>query len=91
MMETITKLHPVFYVLTFAFTIMVSAIINRTMNNKAPEIESPQVIKAIVNVFRSVDEELQIEYIRNKRQYLEKYNLREIKTNRTRTALEQWN
>lgn len=89
MMETITKAHPVFYVLTFAFTIMVSAIINQTMNNKAPEIESPQVIKAIVNVFRSVDEELQIEHMRSKRQYLEKYNLREIKTNRTRTALEQ--
>lgn len=89
MMETITKAHPVFYVLTFAFTIMVSAIINRTMNNKAPEIESPQVIKAIVNVFRSVDEELQIEHMRSKRQYLEKYNLRDIKTNRTRTALEQ--
>jgi hypothetical protein len=88
-METITKAHPVFYVLTFAFTIMVSAIINQTMNNKAPEIESPQVIKAIVNVFRSVDEELQIEHMRSKRQYLEKYNLREIKTNRTRTALEQ--
>jgi hypothetical protein len=68
---------------------MVSAIINQTMNNKAPEIESPQVIKAIVNVFRSVDEELQIEHMRSKRQYLEKYNLREIKTNRTRTALEQ--
>jgi hypothetical protein len=47
------------------------------------------VIKAIVNVFRSVDEELQIEHMRSKRQYLEKYNLREIKTNRTRTALEQ--
>ncbi len=91
MMETITKAHPVFYVLTFAFTIMVSAIINRTMNNKAPEIESPQVVKAIVNVFRSVDEELQIEHMRSKRQYLEKYNLREIKTNKTRTALEQWN
>jgi hypothetical protein len=90
-METITKAHPVFYVLTFAFTIMVSAIINRTMNNKAPEIESPQVVKAIVNVFRSVDEELQIEHMRSKRQYLEKYNLREIKTNKTRTALEQWN
>jgi hypothetical protein len=88
-METITKAHPVFYVLTFAFTIMVSAIINQTMNNKAPEIESPQVVKAIVNVFRSVDEELQIEHMRSKRQYLEKYNLREIKTNRTRTALEQ--
>ena len=85
------NLHPVFYVLTFAFTVIVSAIINRTMNNKAPEIESPQVIKAIVNVFKSVDEELQIEHMRSKRQYLEKYNLREIKTNKTRTALEQWN
>ena len=91
MMETITKAHPVFYVLTFAFTVIVSAIINQTMNNKAPEIESPQVVKAIVNVFRSVDEELQIEHMRSKRQYLEKYNIREIKTNRTRTALEEWN
>ena len=90
-MITMTKLHPVFYVLTFAFTVIVSAIINRTMNNKAPEIESPQVIKAIVNVFKSVDEELQIEHMRSKRQYLEKYNLRDIKTNKTRTALEQWN
>ena len=91
MMETITKAHPVFYVLTFAFTVIVSAIINQTMNNKAPEIESPQVVKAIVNVFKSVDEELQIEHMRSKRQYLEKYNIREIKTNRTRTALEEWN
>ena len=85
------NLHPIFYVLTFAFTVIVSAIINRTMNNKAPEIESPQMIKGIVNVFRSVDEELQIEHMRSKRQYLEKYNLRDIKTNKTRTALEQWN
>lgn len=91
MMITMTKLHPVFYVLTFAFTVIVSAIINRTMNNKSPEIESPQVIKGIVNVFKSVDEELQIEHMRSKRQYLEKYNLRDIKTNKTRTALEQWN
>ena len=90
-MITMTKLHPVFYVLTFAFTVIVSAIINRTMNNKAPEIESPQVIKAIIKVFKSVDDELQIEHMRSKKQYLEKYNLREIKTNRTRTALEQWN
>ena len=88
---TRTKLHPVFYVLTFAGILVISAIINQTMNKKAPEIESPQVIKAIVNVFRSVDEELQIEHMRSKRQYLEKYNLREIKTNKTRTALEQWN
>jgi hypothetical protein len=88
---TRTKLHPVFYVLTFAGIVVVSAIINRTMNNKAPEIESPEVIKAIVNVFRSVDDELQIEHMRSKNQYLEKYGLREIKTNKTRTALEPWN
>jgi hypothetical protein len=90
-MAMITKAHPVFYVLSFAFIVMMSAIINRTMNNKAPEIESPQVIKGIINVFKSVDNELQIEHMRSKKQYLEKYNLRELKTNRTRTALEQWN
>jgi hypothetical protein len=83
------NIHPVFYVLTFAGIVVVSAIINRTMNNKAPEIESPEVIKAIVNVFRSVDNELQVEHMRSKKQYLEKYGLREIKTNKTRTALEQ--
>ncbi len=89
-METMKiNIHPVFYVLTFAGIVVVSAIINRTMNNKAPEIESPEVIKAIVNVFRSVDNELQIEHMRSKSQYLEKYGLREIKTNKTRTALEQ--
>jgi len=89
-METMKiNLHPVFYVLTFAGIVVVSAIINRTMNNKAPEIESPEVIKAIVNVFKSVDNELQIEHMRSKSQYLEKYGLREIKTNKTRTALEQ--
>jgi hypothetical protein len=86
-----TKLHPVFYVLTFAGIVVVSAIINRTMNNKAPEIESPEVVRAIIKVFKSVDDELQIEHMRSKKQYLEKYNLREIKTNKTRTALEQWN
>ena len=90
-MITMTKLHPVFYVLTFAFTVIVSAIINRTKNKKAPEIESPEVVRAIIKVFKSVDEELQIEHMRSKRQYLEKYGLREIKTNKSRTALEQWN
>ena len=83
------NLHPIFYVLTFAFTVIVSAIINRTMNNKSPEIESPEFIKAFVNVFKSVDNQLQIEHMRSKKQYLEKYGLREIKTNKTRTALEQ--
>lgn len=90
-MVMMTKLHPIFYVLTFAGIVIMSAIINRTMNKKAPEIESPEVIKAIINVFKSVDDELQIEHMRSKKQYLEKYGLREIKTNKTRTALEQWN
>lgn len=83
------NLHPIFYVLTFAGIVMVSAIINRTMNNKAPEIESPQMIKGIINVFKSVDNQLQIEHMRSKKQYLEKYGLREIKINKTRTSLEQ--
>ena len=91
MMVMMTRIHPIFYVLTFAFTVIVSAIINRTMNNKAPEIESPEFIKAVVNVFKSVDNELQIEHMRSKKQYLEKYNLREIKVNKSRTSLEQWN
>jgi hypothetical protein len=58
------------------------------MNNKRPEIESSEMIKGIINVFASVDRELQIEYMRSKRQYLEKYGLREIKTNTPRTALQ---
>jgi hypothetical protein len=52
------------------------------------EIESPEVIKAIINVYKSIDNELQQEHMRSKRQFLEKYNLREIKTNTPRTALE---
>ena len=85
------SLHPIFYVLTFAFTVIVSAIINRTMNNKAPEIESPELVRAIIHVVKSVDNGLQEEHMRSKKQYLEKYNLREIKVNKSRTALEQWN
>jgi len=53
------------------------------------QIETPDVVRAIVNVFRSVDNELMMEHQRSKRQYLEKYNLREIKTNKPRTAIEQ--
>jgi hypothetical protein len=52
---TRTKLHPVFYVLTFAGILVMSAIINQTMNKKAPEIESPQVIRGIIKVFKSID------------------------------------
>lgn len=73
-----------------AVIIMVTAFNFKDMNNKSQEIESPQVIKGIIDVFRSVDNQLKIEHMRNKRQYLEKYNLREIKTNVPRTAIESW-
>lgn len=69
-----------------AVIIMVAAFNFKDMNNT--EIESPEVIKAIINVYKSVDNELQQEHMRSKKNYLEKYNLREIKTNTPRTALE---
>jgi hypothetical protein len=52
------------------------------------EIESPEVIKAIINVYSTIDKELHLEHMRSKRQYLEKWGLKEIKTNTPRTALE---
>lgn len=54
------------------------------------EIESPEVVKAIIKVYASVDRELQLEHIRSKKHYLEKWGLKEIKTNKPRTALESW-
>lgn len=69
-----------------AVIVMVAAFNFKDMNNT--EIESPEVIKAIINVYKSVDNELQQEHMRSKKNYLEKYNLREIKTNTPRTALE---
>jgi hypothetical protein len=56
---------------------------------KAPEIETQDTIRGIINVFASVDRELNIEHMRQKRQYLEKWGLKEIRTNKPRTALEQ--
>lgn len=89
MMETIIKMkkHPILYILITAVIVMMAAIINQTM--KALEIETPETIKGIVSVYKSINNELVLEHERNKRQYLEKYGLREIKTNKTRTALEQ--
>ncbi len=52
------------------------------------EIESPEVVKAIVSMYANIDNQLQIEHMRSKRQYLEKWNLKEIKTNKPRTAVE---
>jgi hypothetical protein len=56
---------------------------------KAPEIETKDTIRGIINVFASIDKELHIEHMRQKRQYLEKWGLKEIRTNKPRTALEQ--
>jgi hypothetical protein len=39
----------------------------------------------------TIDRHLSEEYKRKKQEYLRKYNLKEIKTNNTRTALEPWN
>jgi hypothetical protein len=58
------------------------------MNKQQPEIESPEVVKAIINVFASVDRELHLEHVRSKKNYLEKWGLKEIKTNTPRTAIE---
>ena len=81
---TRTKLHPVFYVLTFAFTILSVAILNKTiMKNE---------LNITINQWGvTIDRHLSEEYTRKKQEYLRKYNLKEIKTNKTTTALEQWN
>jgi hypothetical protein len=52
------------------------------------EIESSEVVKAIVSVYANVEKQLEIEHMRSKRQYLEKWGLKEIKTNKPITALQ---
>ena len=82
LMETIIRVHPVFYVLTFAVTIVGMAVFNKTiMKNE---------LNITINQWGlNIDKSLTDEYIRSKKEYLRKYNLKEIKTNKTRTALEQ--
>lgn len=41
-------------------------------------------------VISSIDKELNEYYSRQKQEYLLKYNLKEIKTNKPKTALEVW-
>lgn len=78
------KSHPIFYVLTFAFIVMMSAILNKTiMKNE---------LNITINQWGvTIDRHLSDEYIRKKQEYIRKYNLKEIKTNKTTTAIEQWN
>jgi hypothetical protein len=42
-------------------------------------------------VMSSIDKELNEYYDRQKREYLLKYNLTELKQNKTKTSLEAWN
>lgn len=78
------KLHPVFYVLTFAFIVLSGAILNKTiMKNE---------LNITINQWGvTIDRHLSEEYTRKKKEFMRKYNLKEIKTNNSRTALEQWN
>jgi hypothetical protein len=79
---TRTKLHSVFYVLTFAFIVLSGAILNKTiMKNE---------LNITINQWGiTIDRHLSEEYTRKKKEFMRKYNLKEIKTNNTRTALEQ--
>jgi hypothetical protein len=42
-------------------------------------------------VISSIDKELNEYYSRQKQEYIRKYNLTELKQNKTKTALEAWN
>ena len=42
-------------------------------------------------VIASIDKELNEYYTRQKQEYMLKYNLTELKQNKTKTALEAWN
>lgn len=84
LMETIIRVHPVFYVLTFAVTIVGMAVLNKT-------IMKNQLNITINQWGLNIDNSLTEEYVRKKKDFMRKYNLKELKTNRTRTALEQWN
>ena len=83
-MAMMTKLHPVFYVLTFAAIIVSMAVLNKTIMKNELNI-------TITEWGLNIDKSLTDEYARKKKEYLRKYNIKEIKTNRTKTALEQWN
>ena len=45
---------------------------------------------SVQSVFEHIDKQLRQEYDREKQRFLEKYKIREIKTNKARTALETW-
>lgn len=49
---------------------------------------NPAII-SVQSAFEHIDKELKKEYIRDKQRYMEKWGVREIKTNRPKTALER--
>jgi len=44
---------------------------------------------SVQSVFEHIDKELKKEYLRDKKQWMDKWNVREIRTNQPKTALEQ--
>jgi len=44
---------------------------------------------SVQSVFEHIDKELKKEYLRDKQRWMEKWNVREIKTHRPKTALER--
>ena len=44
---------------------------------------------SVQSAFEHIDKELKKEYIRDKQRYMEKWGVREIKTNQPKTALER--
>jgi hypothetical protein len=44
---------------------------------------------SVQSAFEHIDKELKKEYIRDKQRWMEKWDVREIKTNRPKTALER--
>lgn len=53
-----------------------------------PKVETPEEVRIIVAAYAHIEKELEKEYIRDKQRYLEKWGLRNIKTNTPRTALQ---
>lgn len=84
MMVMTIKIHPIYYILTFAIFIITIAILNKTiMNNELNVSFNDWAI--------NIEKSKITDQLRNKKEYIRKYNIKSIKVNKTRTSLEQWN
>lgn len=84
MMVMTIKIHPIYYILTFAIFIITIAILNKTiMNNELNVSFNDWAI--------NIEKSKITDQLRNKKEYIRKYNIKNIKVNKSRTSLEQWN